>query len=88
MKIPKQFSLGGATWSVHLVSDSMSHYGWTDKTKNAIYVVKTGPKDRQEHTFCHELVHAVLWSMGKDTHEEEFVDAFATFLHQAIKTFK
>jgi hypothetical protein len=39
-----------------------------------------------QQTFCHELVHAILFTMGKTTHEEEFVDAFGSLLHQFERT--
>jgi hypothetical protein len=37
-------------------------------------------------TFFHELVHAVLFAMGRTTHDEEFTDTFGSFLHQYDKT--
>lgn len=40
----------------------------------------------KEQTFYHELVHAVLFTMGKANHDEEFVDAFGSYLHQFMKT--
>ena len=40
----------------------------------------------KETTLYHELVHAILFSMGKSNHDEEFVDTFGGFLHQYMKT--
>lgn len=41
---------------------------------------------RQRHaTFCHELTHAILWSMGHQLwRNEKFVDAFSERLSQAL----
>jgi len=35
-----------------------------------------------EQTFFHELVHAIMFSMGHTNHDEIFVDAFGALLHQ------
>ena len=45
-------------------------------------------KQVKEQTFCHELVHAILYAMGKNEHDEQFVDAFGVFLHQYLNTAK
>lgn len=37
-------------------------------------------------TFYHELVHAILFSMGETNHDEKYVDAFGAYLHQFEKT--
>lgn len=37
-------------------------------------------------TFCHELVHAIMFTMGHTTHDEIFTDCFGAFLHQYEKT--
>lgn len=39
-----------------------------------------------QQTFYHELVHAIMFAMGKTAHDEEFTDAFGSFLHQFEKT--
>lgn len=39
-----------------------------------------------QQTFFHELVHAILFAMGKTAHDEEFTDIFGAFLHQYDKT--
>jgi Zn-dependent peptidase ImmA (M78 family) len=36
----------------------------------------------QKATFYHELVHAILFTMGQINHNEEFVDTFGGFMHQ------
>ena len=85
MKIPKNFRLGGTSWKVEeaLLLTAM---GLSTNTRALIQLDKDLSKEVKEQTFCHELVHAVLYSMGKpsDQHDEVFVDGFATFLHQYL----
>jgi hypothetical protein len=40
-----------------------------------------------ESTFCHELIHSFLFSMGiaGENHDEKFVDAMSYFLHQYLQ---
>lgn len=39
------------------------------------------------HTFCHELTHSILTSMGHPINADEaFVDSFSGLLHQALTT--
>jgi hypothetical protein len=43
-----------------------------------------------EHTFCHELTHAILDLIKEDklSKNEKFVDLFGGALHQALSTMK
>jgi len=43
-------------------------------------------KPALEHTYLHELVHAILHCMGRDElyKDEAFVDLFAGLLHQSL----
>jgi hypothetical protein len=43
-------------------------------------------KQSTEQTFYHELVHAIMFTMGKLNHDEEFTDAFGALLHQYHRT--
>lgn len=44
--------------------------------------------DLAEQNYVHELVHWILYVMNEDDlrNNERFVDLFATFLHQALKS--
>lgn len=43
----------------------------------------------KEQTYLHEVVHAILFTMGDaGPHDEKFVDGFASLLHQYINTAK
>lgn len=50
--------------------------------EHLIRVRKELPKQAKETTFYHELVHAILFTMGETNHDEKYVDTFGAFLHQ------
>ena len=60
----------------------MDDMGKCDAEKQLITIRMDMNKQTTEQTFYHELVHAILFTMGKLNHEEEFVDTFGAFLHQ------
>lgn len=94
MKIPKSFQLHGTTYEVSCVPEK----DWEGEADELGYfmpqqrriVVKAGDREIMDHTFCHELVHAVLTHMGEDklTRNEKFVDMFGGLLHQAMTSAK
>jgi predicted SprT family Zn-dependent metalloprotease len=89
LKIPSTFQLAGITWQVEEVDKLIGAYGVTHLTDNVIQVLNTLKPPQRKQTFCHELVHVIMFSMGKNMpHDEEFVDAFAHFLHQYLETAK
>lgn len=92
MKIPKSFALHGTTYSVVIVRPEE----WEGEDEDVGYfipmrcviVLKAVNRQLMEHTFCHELVHAIVNAMGEDKlyRNEKFVDTFAGLLHQALLT--
>ncbi len=86
MNIPSSFQLGGITWKVKRVKRLKGKYGDCDLAKTTIRILDTIDEKLKEQTFCHELVHAILFSMGKADHDEEFTDAFGFMLHQFLNT--
>lgn len=90
MKIPKTFQLGAVNWEVKELPNIPNAYGATHQGEAVVAVLSTLKRDVKEQTFCHELVHSILFSMGKpvDQHDEVFVDGFATMLHQYMNTAK
>lgn len=90
MKIPKQFSLGGTVWSVSEVPPLPDQtYGVCYPRIANIQLDETLIQQVKLQTFYHELVHAVLFTMGAPTpHDENFVDGFAHLLHQFMLTHK
>ena len=90
MRIPKSFTLGAITWEVIQKDNLLGAYGATYSGKGVVELLKELPPQIKEQTFCHEVVHAILFAMGKPQpeHDEVFVDGFATFLHQYLNTAK
>ena len=87
MKIPKTFQLAGTKWQVQLV-DGLSDLGLCD-ADSAVIRIKSGLSPQiEQSTFCHELVHAVLYTTGLREHSEREVDAFGQLLHQYLTTAK
>ena len=90
MKIPSEFQLGGTTWTVTQVKSIPGAMGQCVMQEANIQILSTLPKQVKEQTLCHEVVHSILFAMGKqgETHDEVFVDGFATFLHQYLNSAK
>lgn len=86
MRIPTSFKLGGITWKVVLRKRLPGKYGECDLAKTTIYVKENIDQELKEQTFCHELIHAIMFARGisQEDHNETEVDAFATFLHQFL----
>lgn len=86
--IPKKFELAGTTWKV-LETEHLVNCGQCHVNEATIKLDKKLPTDVKEQSFLHELVHAILYTMGDNTeHDEKFVDAMAHMLHQYLKTCK
>lgn len=83
MKIPNEFKLGGIKWSVTQMP-LCGTLGQCYMTNATIQLEKSLQREVKEQTFCHELVHAIMFTMGMRDHDEKFVDAFAVFLHQYL----
>ena len=79
------FSLAGSVWNVTYV-DHMEDMGKCDPEKQVINIRMGMNKQSTEQTFYHELVHAIMFTMGKLNHDEEFTDAFGALLHQYHRT--
>lgn len=84
MKIPKSFTLGGTKWEVGDM-ELVKEYGVCIFDSHRILIARDMTKDRTEHTFCHELLHSVFYSLGLRDHDEKLIDGAATMLHQYFK---
>lgn len=82
MKIPSKFKLGGIDWKVTQEAVLPTALGATSQSQAHVALLEELPQQVKEQTFCHELVHCILYSMGQSEHNEQLVDGFATFLHQ------
>lgn len=89
-KYPKSFTLGAVEWKVTEQEHLPSAMGATYSQEAKVALLSSLNPLIKEQTFYHELVHCILYMMGKptDQHDEAFVDGFATFLHQFEKTKK
>ena len=81
LAIPSIFSLAGSEWTVKIVPE-MTDLGRCDPATFTIYIKEGLHKTYAEQTFYHELVHAIMFTMGHNEHDEVFVDCFGVFLHQ------
>lgn len=88
--IPKKFDLGGITWKVEQLDVIPGAMGACSNSEAIIILLKNLSPEVKMQTFLHELAHAILFSMGKsaDQHDEQFVDGFATFFLQFLKSAK
>ena len=86
MKIPKSFTLAGIRWTVEETSiiEKMGHCSAETAT---IRLRKGLPEQVKAATFCHELQHAIRYTLGKDEHDEVEVDAQGNLLHQFLEQY-
>ena len=93
MRIPKQFMLTGRVWSVDhnekLLRDNQA-YGHCEYSTQTITIHEPENDNGQtrqgrEHTFCHELLHAMAFTAGLEL-EEQQVDVMAGLFHQFMVT--
>ena len=96
MKIPTKFKLMGLEITVeydpNLVHND-DYHGAADYRNSKIIIQPDveglkRPKQSMESTFCHELVHFILWAMSEEKlrKDERFVDLFSGLLHQVLIT--
>lgn len=91
IRIPKQFELFGDTITVEWVSDLAGKNGsrgeWRGN-ENKILLVdeKWRPHDYMVNTFLHELSHAILDKLGRNSSDEVLISGVAGLLHQFLKT--
>tara|TARA_B110000503_G_C7113468_1_gene399228 strand:+ start:955 stop:1203 length:249 start_codon:yes stop_codon:yes gene_type:complete len=79
----KKFKLAGITWEV--VDQKITECGFTDPNTFTIALNTSLSPQGKEVTFYHELVHAIMFTMGEQAHDERFVEGFAQLLYQFNK---
>ena len=64
--------------------------GFCDPGSSRIFINKDKHRsvEDMEHTYYHELVHALLFADGHSDHDEMFVDRIGGYLHQVARTQK
>lgn len=86
MKIPASFHLAGIRWSVE-ETDAISEMGHC-ASETATIRLRKGLSDQvKAATFCHELQHAIRYTLGLDEHDEREVDAQGNLLHQFLEQY-
>ena len=83
--VASSFSLAGFIWKVRYL-DGITEYGLCNPATQEIIIRAGMSKQMTEQTFYHELTHAILFTMGKTNHDEEFTDIFGSLLHQFVRT--
>ena len=79
-----KFNLAGATLEV-IETDNIEHLGHTDPDKCVICIKANQTQQSKELTMTHEIVHAIMFTMGERDHDERFVEGFAQLLYQYEK---
>jgi len=90
MKIPKTFELAGRKWKVKLDS-RIKEFGLNGRCYRDTATILLDPKldeDAMNLTFCHELIHAIMYTRGLMDYNEQDVDGTGRLLHQFMKTAK
>lgn len=77
--------LAGTVWEVYEV-DHLTEMGNCEPAQALLRIRRDMPLQAKMSTFYHELVHAILFTMGRNNHDEDFVDTFGNFLHQFQET--
>ena len=94
IRLPTRFKLLNRTYEVEPIdtplAKDISKHGDCDFEEARIRVEVTENAELTEHTFFHELVHALLIVSTKPklTHDEKLVDSIAAALHQYEQTKK
>lgn len=85
--VPDSFMLAGIKWKV-IKAKHLTDLGNCEMETATVYLRDGLDEQIEEATFCHELVHAIQFSMGLDgtKHDEREVDAFGLLLHQYLTT--
>lgn len=86
MKIPKAFTLAGIRWTVE-ESGAISDMGHCDSEAAVIRLRKDLSDQMKGATFCHELQHAIRYTLGKDEHDETEVDSQGNLLFQFLEQY-
>jgi hypothetical protein len=79
--------LAGITWKVE-ETNVFSDMGHCDYQASVIRLRSDLSDQVKQATFCHELVHSIMFTTGLLNHDEREVDAMGHLLHQFLVTQK
>lgn len=82
--VPTEFRLAGMDWKV-VFNEHLQDLGQCDNDSNTISIRQGMSRQQTEQAFCHELVHAIYYTMGLDDHDEKMVEGFAQLLYQYLR---
>lgn len=95
MDIPRKIRVGDKWYSIEIV-EAMQEHGMLGEVNYPQQKIKIGTKlknrkvakDEVQDTFWHELIHAILYDMGryKLTKDEAFVSGLSSRLYKAIRS--
>ena len=75
-----EFKLAGMQWKI--VNTDMPDLGCALPDTCTILLSSKMKGQEREVTLLHEVVHAILFTMGERDHDERFVEGFAQLLYQ------
>ena len=75
-----EFKLAGMTWEI--IDTEMPDLGISNTESCKILLNSRLKGQDREVTLLHEVVHAILFTMGERDHDERFVEGFAQLLYQ------
>jgi len=83
--VPTEFKLAGMDWKV-VFYEHLHDLGMCDNDTNTISIRQGMSRQQTEQAFCHELVHAIFYTMGNtDDHDEKLVEGFSQLLYQYLR---
>lgn len=85
LALPASFELAGICWSVKVIP-GLPDLGQCLRDSAEIHIRAGLQPQIAAATFCHELVHALLYTTGKTDHDEREVDQLGALLHQFLVT--
>ena len=92
-KVPKKYTIGGQDIIIETVESDGEDYGNYSHAIGRLRICKKvgdipQSETSQLNTFFHELIHSILRTMGELelNDNEKFVNCFAGFLTEAIRT--
>ena len=75
-----EFKLAGISWKI--VDSDMPDLGCSLPDTSTILLNNKLKGQERDVTLLHEVVHAILFTMGEREHDERFVEGFAQLLYQ------
>lgn len=83
MKIPTRVRIGPGDWYI-VVAPLTNEYGLCDEEKRTIVIREGMDSVMTRVTLWHELIHAMLYTLGYPKHNERMVDGLAYQLAQVL----